>query len=265
MAGRVHRCSGANDIAGLIKSVRPDVLCFDFDYPDTAGLNALRNTKHCHPSLPILMFSEETSTELALWALRARVWDFLVKPVSVSELRARVDMLSRISERQRHRNRSARDVFMPETASLSESILGLRMEGVMPLRPAINFVLKHLHEKISLVTVAHLCGMGSCAFSRAFKRAQGMTFRDYLNQVRVNEAAVLLKNSRASVLDVACAVGINDPSHFARMFRRYIGHTPTAYRRRKAPIRSITGASHETDVVGPAGGTQSGHVPVLGG
>jgi YesN/AraC family two-component response regulator len=262
MVGRVHRCSDTSDIAGLIKSVRPDVLCFDFDYPDTTGLNALRSTKHCHPSLPILMFSEEASTELALWALRARVWDFLVKPVSVSELRARLDMLSRVSERQRHRR--ARDVFMPETTNLSESILGLRTEGVMPLRPAINFVLKHLHEKVSLTTVAHLCGMGSCEFSRAFKHAQGMTFRDYLNQVRINEAAALLKNSRASVLDVACAVGINDPSHFARMFRRYIGHTPSAYRRRKVPVRGETVASHEMNA-GPVGGRQPGIVSVPGG
>ncbi len=262
MAGRVHRCSGTGDIAGLIGSIRPDILCFDFDHPDAAGLNALRNTKHCHPSLPILMFTEEASTELALWALRARVWDLLVKPVSVGELRARLDTLARASERQRHRR--ARDVFMPEAASLGESILGLRTEGVTPLRPAINFMLKHLHEKISLVTVAHLCGMGSCEFSRAFKRAQGMTFRDYLNQIRVNEAAALLKNSRASVLDVACAVGINDPSHFARMFRRYTGHTPTAYRRRKAPIRGMTGVSHATGVV-PAGGAQPGLFPVPGG
>jgi YesN/AraC family two-component response regulator len=262
MVGRVHRCSDTNDIAGLIKSVRPDVLCFDFDYPDATGLNALRNIKLGHPSLPILMFSEEASTELALWALRTRVWDFLVKPVSVSELRARLVMLSRVSERQRHRR--SRDVFMPETTNLSESILGLRTEGVMPLRPAINFVLKHLHEKVSLATVAHLCGMGSCEFSRAFKHAQGMTFRDYLNQVRINEAAALLKNSMASVLDVACAVGINDPSHFARMFRRYIGHTPTAYRRRKASIRGATVASHETGA-GAVGGRQPGIVSVPGG
>jgi YesN/AraC family two-component response regulator len=262
MAGRVHRCSGTGDIAGLIGSIRPDVLCFDFDYPDAAGLSALRNTKHCHPSLPILMFSEEASTELALWALRARVWDLLVKPVSVSDLRARLDMLARISERQRQRR--ARDVFMPEAASLSESIPGLRTEGVMPLRPAINFMLQHLHEKIPLVTVAHLCGMGACEFSRAFKRAQGMTFRDYLNQVRVNEAAALLRNSRASVLDVACAVGINDPSHFARMFRRYIGHTPTAYRRRKTPFYAASAGSLETGA-GPVGDERPGLVPAPGG
>jgi hypothetical protein len=66
------------------------------------------------------------------------------------------------------------------------------------------------------------------------------------------------------VLDVACAVGFNDPSHFACMFRRYIGHTPSAYRRRKAPIRGTTGASHETGV-GLTGGTQPGLVPTLGG
>lgn len=246
MVGRVHHCSAAGDIAGMIESIRPDVLCFDFDWPDTACLNVLRSTKHRYPSLPILMFSEAASTELALWALRARVWDFLVKPVSVNDLRARLDTLARVSERQRHRR--AREVFMPAPESPNQPCAGPRARNAAPLRPATDFVLNHLHEKVSLATVAHLCGMGAREFSRAFKRAQGVTFRDYLNQVRINEAAALLKNSATSVLDVACAVGLNDPSHFARMFRRYIGHTPTAYRRWKALLSEDAEVACETGV-----------------
>jgi AraC-like DNA-binding protein len=40
-----------------------------------------------------------------------------------------------------------------------------------------------------------------------------------------------LRNPRASVTDIAFAVGFNDLSHFARMFRRYVGLCPSKYRK----------------------------------
>jgi AraC-like DNA-binding protein len=57
-----------------------------------------------------------------------------------------------------------------------------------------------------------------------------MTFRDYLMRLRIETAARRLRSDDVSVLEVACSVGFNDPSHFARLFRRHMGVTPTAYR-----------------------------------
>ena len=229
-AGSVHQCSGSSDISGAIGATAPDILCFDFDYPDADGLSILQGVKHRHPSIPILMFSEECSTELALWALRARVWDYFTKPVSMGDVCARVNLLSKIAEHQRHRR--TREVYMPEATIADAQGRGLSAAGTITMQAALDYVANHFQEKISLQTVARLCRMGSFEFSRAFKREQGVTFRDFLIQFRVNQAAALLRKSTTSVLNVAYAVGFNDPSHFARIFRRYLGVTPRVYRSR---------------------------------
>ena len=72
--------------------------------------------------------------------------------------------------------------------------------------------------------------MDPFAFSRAFRREQGTTFRDYLMRLRIESAAAQLRTSDKSIVDVGCSVGFNDPSQFARLFRRHMGVTPTAYR-----------------------------------
>jgi len=225
-AARVERCSGTSDIDAAIRKSSPDILCFEFDYPDAGDLGILQNVKHRYPSLPILMFTDESSTDLAIWALRTRVWDYFAKPFNMGDLCARVNLLSHIAERQRHRR--TREVYMPEGHNS-----GLGAADTTTLQAALDYIAGHFQEKVSLKTVALLCRMGSFEFSRAFKREQGQTFRDFLIQFRVNQAAILLRNSRSSVLDIAYAVGFNDPSHFARMFRRYIGVTPSTYRNQK--------------------------------
>ena len=82
----LYRIGPDDDISAAIEAFAPDVICFDFADRSPADLNILQETKLRHVSLPILMFSEQSSTELAIWALRARVWDYFIKPVCVGEV-----------------------------------------------------------------------------------------------------------------------------------------------------------------------------------
>ncbi|NNE61661.1 MAG: response regulator, partial [Woeseia sp.] len=63
-----------------------DGICFDVDYPDQDALDLLRKTKAQFPSIPILMLTTQHSEALAVWAFRAGVIDYLVKPVSRTDL-----------------------------------------------------------------------------------------------------------------------------------------------------------------------------------
>ena len=74
--------------------------------------------------------------------------------------------------------------------------------------------------------------MGVCSFSRAFKAQYGLTFRDYLLRFRIGRACELLRQGVHSATDVGLAVGFEDPSHFARAFRRVLGICPSSYQRR---------------------------------
>lgn len=69
---------------------------------------------------------------------------------------------------------------------------------------------------------------------RTLKRqlaAQGTTFSDVLDEVRLEKALLLLGNRALGVEQVADRLGYSDVANFTRAFRRWTGTTPTAYRR----------------------------------
>ncbi|MGH8192852.1 MAG: helix-turn-helix domain-containing protein [Woeseiaceae bacterium] len=229
----IHHARPAARVYSRIEQVEPDVLCFDFDYPDLGGLKLLRETKQKHPSLPILMVTEQHSETLAVWAFRARVWDYLVKPVSDEELIRAVTGLQEL-QRNRHgdgqREMTARSMPIPNEGRFA----GVHSRQLV-LHRAVEYVESSFAGRIREEVAAEKCGMSVCQFSRAFKAEYGVTFQGYVIQHRIREACRLLRNPSACIADVAAATGFNDPSYFTRVFKRYFGFSPSDYRVNRYP------------------------------
>lgn len=232
----IERCeikpAGSKTGGDPIKDFVPEALCFDFDYPDLPGLQLLQETKQTRPSLPLIMLTEQHSESLAVWSFRNRVWDYLVRPVIDAEaertVESLVQMLAQGSERRtRHLNPAPP---IPDEA---------RFRGVQPpgdnIERAKTYVQKNLGTKIQEQVVAQHCEMSPFRFSRAFKKVTGITFQEYVIQQRVKEACRLMNNPNASITDIAYTVGFNDPSYFARIFKRYMGSSPSGYRDANMP------------------------------
>lgn len=205
-----------------------DVVCFNFDYPEMASLRLVPDTKKRWPSAPILLLTLDCSLELALWALRTRVFDLLVKPISVEEVER---CMERVLEAARaRRTQSGRT---PQ-ASLAKMPMELRFHphSAPPsrLQRAIAHVNKNYDHPLAETEVASLCQMSPSRFCREFKFAFGVTFVEYLSRHRIGEAKRLLGNRNIPVTDVASAVGFLDPSYFTRVFRKLEGASPTEYR-----------------------------------
>lgn len=73
-------------------------------------------------------------------------------------------------------------------------------------------------------------------------RQEGESFQGLLDQVRMDAARFMLRESGLSVQQIADAVGYGDPSNFIRAFRRHAGETPMMFRRRQAPAAPRAGA-----------------------
>jgi AraC-like DNA-binding protein len=105
-----------------------------------------------------------------------------------------------------------------------------RSREIKIISNVITYVERNLHNKICQSEIARDCGLSSSQFSRVFKQVHGTTFQEYVLQRRMSQAVRLLQNPGASVTDVCYTVGFNDQSHFTRIFHRYVGVSPSAYR-----------------------------------
>jgi AraC-like DNA-binding protein len=84
---------------------------------------------------------------------------------------------------------------------------------------------------------AHLLGVSTRSLQRHLSE-ENFTFRDLLEQVRIERGRELLSDSSASVTEIAFALGYNDATSFSRAFRRWTGHPPT-HVRRSLPTKKI--------------------------
>jgi AraC-like DNA-binding protein len=233
-----RRVMDADDLHTEMKRAPAELMCFDYDYPDLSGLKTLQDAKRHYPSTPIIMLTEQHSEALAIWALRTRVWDYLVKPVPAQQLRTSI---ASVFHCRCDEGDETKPSAPPWARSLPAPFLPELRVGAAPkptITQAISYIENNYPAKIPLEKVARLCGLGTFQFSRTFKRESGISFRDFLLQYRINRAADLFKNPRASVTDVAFTVGFTDLSHFARMFRRYIGSLPSEFRMNQHTLRS---------------------------
>lgn len=67
--------------------------------------------------------------------------------------------------------------------------------------------------------------------SKKFKEETGMTYREYVTRVRINEACRLLANTDKKITEIAATVGYTDTDFFYRVFKNRTGHTPMQLRR----------------------------------
>lgn len=220
----------------------PVAACFQFDYPDFEGLASLREAKQAIPSVPLLMITQAHSEHLAVWAFRARVWDYFVQPfdhVRFLEVMAKlysVRLPAKASQVSQHLSTAkaplARELVeiqnsIPHEARLHCSDIG---DEQTRLQQAISYIDQNLHRKIAQAEIADLCELSAFQFSRFFKRVTGITFQEYLLHRRIGEAMRLLANPKVSITDVCFTVGFRDLSYFTRTFQRYVGKPPSRYR-----------------------------------
>jgi len=98
------------------------------------------------------------------------------------------------------------------------------------LRRAIRFVNDNLDLKLKWDDIAAVVGTDQFTFGRSFKRATGMTPRQYIIRCRLRRAMRLLARSELTLADIALEVGCSCQSHLTTLFRKHLGTTPGAFR-----------------------------------
>lgn len=101
-----------------------------------------------------------------------------------------------------------------------------------PLKRAVAHLAFQLHSPLKLTEVARKVAFTSAGnLSRLFRQRHGLSFQGYLQKLRLEKAAELLKTTRLPIARIAKRVGYRDVSRFGQHFKRHHGVTPAAFRK----------------------------------
>lgn len=219
-------CDSRNALTAISKT-NPDIIVFEFDEPVAEQLHLLQSVKRLHPRVPILMITSTHSEELAVWAFRARVWNYLVKPVPLRELKSNLEQLAKVSRRREAVGRQIErpGAMLPQTSNEQAA----DHSGRAVMQRIIENLRRDHTARLSISQLARECGMSRFSFSRLFRSSFGCSCREYVMRLRIETACKMLKAPHPSVTHVATTAGFTDASYFARIFRRHMNKSPIEY------------------------------------
>lgn len=189
---------------GLLERQNPALVFLDIQMPNMNGFELMQ----ARPDYAYIVITAYESFQYAQQALRLGAKDILLKPVEF-------DALERAITRA----------------------LGWKFTGNALTNSVIEYVRGHYGEKIEVNDLARRNYTTASHIARTFKRYMGTTVVTYLHQVRIENAAEMIRSTDLGIKEISERCGYDNINNFYKHFKDLLDCTPAAYReeaRRKA-------------------------------
>jgi AraC-like DNA-binding protein len=115
---------------------------------------------------------------------------------------------------------------------ISSKIPSLSRQSHSPIQPAIEYIRKNFDQKISIEELQKVTNVSAQHLIRLFRKDVNMTPVEYINHVKILHAVEFLRSSSLSVEEISYKLSFTSPSYFGRVFKQFIGRTPSEERHR---------------------------------
>lgn len=114
----------------------------------------------------------------------------------------------------------------------AERMRDIKKENIISIhiRKCIDYIYEHLHEKLTVESVAEYLHLSATYLSKLFIKETGQSFRKFIINARVNAAKNMLIYSDFSCLEISLSLGFSSQSAFISTFKKITGTTPKKYR-----------------------------------
>ena len=207
-----------------VRSHHIDLVLADINMPRMNGLDFCRLAKEWDPTIKIAILTGYDYLDYAIRAIKIGVDDYALKPLSRDDIQKLLFHL--VTKKKEADNfaavQQAVDSLAGSINTEDHSSVHDQMAGILD---------QHLADSdFSLSAMAVELGYNISYLSTLFKRCFGENFRDYLLNLRLEHAKILLLSTQMKNYEIAAAVGIDDPNYFSVCFRRKYNKTPKEFR-----------------------------------
>lgn len=124
-----------------------------------------------------------------------------------------------------------RQEWIHQLKELSDAITNYQSQEQHFIFDIAKYVDQHYQEDLSLHEIAQRFYVSREYISRKFKQQFGINLSEYLAQIRIQKAQLLLLNPHFRIAQIAAMVGYQDEKYFSKVFKKVTGMSPVAYRK----------------------------------
>lgn len=123
-----------------------------------------------------------------------------------------------------------RQRFVSTMVELTQAVVIRSQEPDGIITRAQDYIRQNFRRELTLEEVAQTVGISPYYFSKLFKEEANMNFTEYLTGIRIEVAKHLLSERELSIKQVCVDSGYANPNYFSRIFKKWVGITPTEFR-----------------------------------
>ncbi|MFP3125772.1 response regulator [Ectobacillus funiculus] len=212
-----YECVNGLEALDWIKQNEVDLVLTDIRMPIMDGLSFVKELSQMKGEQDVIVISVHDEFEFVQKAIRNGVYDYLLKPIEETELKACLEKW--LDKRNKEETKSNSKQY--EDANLPSS--------------TIDSVLQYLErtplDQVTLKDAAESVHMNPSYLSQLFKQQLNKKFVDYITELRMEESKRLLINTTLRISEIAERVGYSDLAYFSNNFKRIIGRSPSEFRK----------------------------------
>lgn len=219
-------CNNGKEALNRLLSGDFDLVVSDVVMPEMDGITLLRNIKgNANIShVPVIMLTSKSEISDRLEGIKLGADAYLAKPFSLEELHLTIDNL--IDNVRRLKGKF--------TGALKQDDKVEKVEVKGYDEELMERIMKVVNENLSDsdFNVEKMCdevGVSRTQLHRKLKEMTGVPTSEFLRNIRLNEAARLIREHKINITQVSYMAGFANNSHFSTAFKKYFGMSPTEY------------------------------------
>ena len=203
-----------------------DLVVSDVMMPEMDGITLLRSIKSNSniSDIPVILLTSKSDVQYRLEGLKRGADAFIAKPFAMQELKITIDKLVDNVRRLRGKYTGA--------LAQADKVEQVKVKGNNDV--LMEKIMRCVNENLSdpdfgMEVLTREVGISRAQLHRKMKELTGISTSEFIRNLRLEQAARLIREKKVNITQVAYAVGFNNQAHFSTVFKKHFGMSPTEF------------------------------------